>query len=365
MHLVVWGSILIWFVVIPVTSTETLYGSFFQYGGVAYEVLSSANFWFYLPLAAIVALLPTIVFRFVSLYRNPTFVDFVRLKEKKEGKKLFKRKKIAFKSRRHSMSRTGYAFSHSHGFAALITSGHIFGLNKDRVTEEHTRRNSRVTSGSGFPFVNPGEKKHDHSVGTSQDVTKSNVKIEVAKNTAAAAKVDAAASLSVEVHEMSPPLPTEEMEMVIRTDRDLSIHKDNAVEQTDLVVQHVSIPGLVESPDVTEDEKPEDPTELATGLGDAVGKKEDKKHLLDVVSPENVNVAMDEMTEDHAETPANLPLKVEQTDSAIVPPVSIPGLIKLPDVPKDENPENPAELATGLDDAVDKEEDKEQLLDVV
>lgn len=359
MHLVVWGSILVWFILIPITSSEVLYSDFFQYGGVAYEVLSSPNFWFYLPLAAIIALLPTIVYRFVSLYRDPKYVDFVRLKEKREGKKLFKRKKMTSRSRsRHSMLRTGYAFSHQHGFGALISSGHIFGMNRDRVSAERTKRYSQLT-------LEPPD--FDHPVSMSQAVTvtrarESKVKIDVVEaetgntaaanaDTAVAMNVDAVASLSVEVHTMSPP--TEELEMVVRTDRD-STQRDSSVEQTDLViVPRVSIPGLVESPDATNAELPA--------------------------------VTMDEETEDLAETPTNLPVEVheisppgptdpemdmvthtdsvEQTDSAIVPPVSIPGLVESPDVTKEdkEPPEEPAELAVGLGGAVDEEEDKPEI----
>lgn len=323
MHLVVWGSILAWFVVIPITSSETLYGDFFQYGGVAYEVMSSPNFWFYLPLAAIIALLPTIVYRFINLYRQPTYVDFVRLKEKKEGKKLFKRKKLAQRSRsRHSVNRTGYAFSHQHGFGALISSGHIFGMNKAHVSAEHNKRHSRLTSASpAFPeFMGSGDHRSS-SVSVSQAVTKvreSNVKIDVVETDTVcsntAADTAAVANLSVEVHEMSPPPPyTEEMEMVVRTDRE----RDGSVEQTDLViVPHVSIPGLVESPDASKDR------------------------------------------EQHEMSP------VEQTDSAIVPPASIPGLVDSPEVTEDKKPEDPVEVALGAD-AVGEGEDKEHILDVV
>lgn len=150
MHVVVWGSILVWFVVIPITSTEAFYGTFFLYGGVAYEVLSTASFWFYLPLATIMALTPTITFRLIKLYRWPAYVDFVRLKEKKEGKKLFKRKKMSAKSliSKRSMKRTGYAFSHQSGYGDLISTGRIFGMDEGNVAVEHLRRRSVLISGT-------------------------------------------------------------------------------------------------------------------------------------------------------------------------------------------------------------------------
>lgn len=149
MHVLVWGSIIVWFVVIPITSTGAFYSAFFRYGGVAYEVLNTANFWFYLPISAVVALLPTIVSRLVSLYLNPAYVDFVRLKEKKEGKKLFKRKKMTRRSAtQHSTKRSGYAFSHQQGFGDMITTGHIFGMNQETVAAEHMRRRSVLLSAS-------------------------------------------------------------------------------------------------------------------------------------------------------------------------------------------------------------------------
>ena len=148
MHLFVWGSILVWFVVIPVTSTAAFYGSFFTFGGVAFEVLSTANFWFYLPLSAVIALAPTMLFRLIQLYQKPQYIDFVRLKEKKEGRKIFKRKTITRKHAptRKSTKRSGYAFSHQEGYGNLITTGRIFGMDEDNVAAEHMRRRSVILS---------------------------------------------------------------------------------------------------------------------------------------------------------------------------------------------------------------------------
>ena len=150
MHIFVWLSIASWFVVIPVTSTAAFYGTFFQFGGVANQVLSTAVFWFYLPLSAIIALLPTIVFRFVKLYRQPTFVDLVRLKQKSEGGKsaVFQRlkfkRKVEKKMEVKEKPRTGYAYSHQQGFAPLITTGLIFGMNTEEVEREQLSRRQSV-----------------------------------------------------------------------------------------------------------------------------------------------------------------------------------------------------------------------------
>lgn len=152
MHLFVWGSIVSWFVVIPITSSPGLYGglNLFLYNGVAYEVLGSATFWFYLPLAIVLALLPTIVFRVVRLNLWPHLIDDVRLKEKKEGRRIFRRKLFHRKPPEdlaatlpRSTKRSGYAFSHKEGFAKMITTGHIFGMNENEVEIERHRRLSQ------------------------------------------------------------------------------------------------------------------------------------------------------------------------------------------------------------------------------
>ena len=152
MHIFIWGSILSWLVVIPITSVPGLYGliGFFEYLGVAYEVLAAGTFWIYLPIAAVIALLPTIIFRIVRLDVDPHIVDDVRLQQKKEGRRLFKRLKFRRKpvdsaiTRRTTVKRTGYAYSHTEGFGEMITTGRIFGMNKQEVEDERRRRLSTI-----------------------------------------------------------------------------------------------------------------------------------------------------------------------------------------------------------------------------
>ncbi len=166
-HVAVWGSIATWFVIIPITSSPAFYSPFFVYNGVAYEVMGSAAFWFYWPLATIISLMPTICFRLIQLDLHPRFIDDVRLKEKKEGKKLFKRRTIRRKSVRRersgSVKRSGYAFSHQEGFAQLIMSGLGFGLKQDRVEKERQERlttliNSAPNSLAGSPMATRRQK---------------------------------------------------------------------------------------------------------------------------------------------------------------------------------------------------------------
>ena len=164
MHIFIWGSILSWLVVIPITSTEGLYGiiGFFEYAGVAFEILSSATFWFYLPVTVAVALAPTIAFRIMRLDVNPHTIDDVRLLQHQEGRRLFKRLKFHRKPpasavSRRSVKRTGYAYSHTEGYGKMITTGHIFGMNEEEVLAERHRRISTIVSHPGSRATSPGK----------------------------------------------------------------------------------------------------------------------------------------------------------------------------------------------------------------
>lgn len=151
-----WGSILAWFAVLPITSSPGFYvagiGVFeFDFLGVFYEVFWTATFWFYWPLASIVALGPTIVFRTLRLDLSPTLIDDVRLKMKKDGRKSFRRELFKKKLPRISFSladvkqRTGYAFSHQGGFGKLLLSGRMFGgQSEEQVYRERENRISKI-----------------------------------------------------------------------------------------------------------------------------------------------------------------------------------------------------------------------------
>lgn len=153
-HVFVWGSILAWFVVLPITSSPALYNPVlsiisFNFLGVFYEVFQTATFWFYWPLATVIALGPTIIFRTVRLDLWPSQVDDVRLQMKKEGPRLFRRAMLKKKLPRISFDkvkqRTGYAFSHQGGFGRLILSGRMFGGHtEEQVRLERERRISTI-----------------------------------------------------------------------------------------------------------------------------------------------------------------------------------------------------------------------------
>lgn len=284
MHVVVWGSILVWFVVIPVTSAGVLYSSFFRYGGVAYEVLNTAAFWFYLPLSTVVALFPTMISRLINLYRYPAYVDFVRLKEKNEGKKLFKRRKMTRRpATTHSMKRSGYAFSHQEGYGEMITTGHIFGMDEGNVAAEHLRRRSVLLSASpsraGTELLQPGSSHFAAAAAASLS--------------AAVVGIDSRSSITIEVVEDLGSVGDEKQASSIPRDtasRDNDCvaappsheetHEDEPEaefsEQTDsaLMPPPLRIPGLVDSPDeVVEDKDADTAGDQTTPPGD--GEKVD------------------------------------------------------------------------------------------
>ena len=161
MHLFVWGSILAWFAVIPFMSAQAVYTGFLPlftfYGGVAAEVLGSATFWFYWPLAVMLALSPTIISRIIRLDFDPHLVDDVRLLQKKEGRSIFKRVKFHRKPpspllrRASTVRRTGYAFAQEEGYGRMISSGKMFGMNEEEVQSKHEKRLSRMVSNPSTP----------------------------------------------------------------------------------------------------------------------------------------------------------------------------------------------------------------------
>ena len=181
-HFFVWGSIVAWFVVLPITSSPAFYNPAlsiisFNFLGVFYEVFKTATFWFYWPLATVIALAPTIIFRTVRLDLWPTQVDDVRLQMKKEGPKLFRRAMLKKKLPRISFEtvkqRTGYAFSHQGGFGRLILSGRMFGgQTEEQVRKERERRISTIIqSAPSSPVPSHREPEATQSTLDIADVT--------------------------------------------------------------------------------------------------------------------------------------------------------------------------------------------------
>lgn len=201
MHVFVWGSILSWFVIIPFMSAGVVYRGFLAafdfYVGAAFEVLRSATFWFYWPLAAIIALAPTIITRTLKVDLNPHLVDDVRLLQKKEGFKLFKRVKLRRKSeasirRGSSVHRSGYAFAQEEGFGRMILNGQVFGLNQQQIrVEQHRRISQMISSNPSTPT-----REHSPSKGSPRNVTRG-----ISASLGLVASIAIPEAVEVEVHE--------------------------------------------------------------------------------------------------------------------------------------------------------------------
>lgn len=106
-----------------------MYASSFNYTyeGVAYQVFSSAQFWFTLLLTCTILLVPVIAYRYYNLDVHPTLTDRIRLKQrltksKSRSKDLHLRRASTLRRSTRSL-RSGYAFAHQEGFGELITSG--------------------------------------------------------------------------------------------------------------------------------------------------------------------------------------------------------------------------------------------------
>ena len=254
MHIFVWGSIVAWFVVIPITSTEAIYNItlFRFYPGAAFQVLASATFWFYLPLVTVIALLPTVALRVIRLEFYPHLVDDVRLKMKLEGKKLFKRFKqkslLTHSPRSLKRKRTGYAFSHQEGFGRLIETGVGFcDMPPPEQVEEQRRQRLSVWMSSP-PTSPPAITKTVNEAASAREAESTPVK-----------KVDLADTVS-DGNE-SPTVITQQ-ETIVNVHSSSAAQSATEVGQSEkedlkeLVQAPVSIPGAVSSTDSPETHVP-------------------------------------------------------------------------------------------------------------
>ncbi|KAL5481606.1 hypothetical protein EMCRGX_G021801 [Ephydatia muelleri] len=137
-HVFVWGSMIAWFVVILILGSFLNFFSKYTY--VAEHVLATPNFWFYAVLACVIGLFPVITYRTLIADLYPTRLHVIRHDKSDE---IGQEEKPGGIKSRPSVKRSGYAYSHTKGFAKLIVSGRIFGLSKKAVEQE---RMSRVNS---------------------------------------------------------------------------------------------------------------------------------------------------------------------------------------------------------------------------
>lgn len=189
-HIVIWASILSWFVVPPFLSNFLplyIVGQSLYYG-VSNEVLASSHFWFYFIITAILGVSPVAALRVLQVQIKPTLLDDVRLLEsthsQKELKEKFLRKfsfSIESKAEESTQDRkpltkqqslrSSYAFAHEKGFAELIVSGRYIGANEIEVAEERVRRYTLKRSGRPSPAPDiPPIKEVEEPIETSAQV---------------------------------------------------------------------------------------------------------------------------------------------------------------------------------------------------
>ncbi|CAK6954741.1 phospholipid-transporting ATPase ID-like [Scomber scombrus] len=120
----VWGSLAAYFAI-----TFTMYSngmffiftSSFPFIGTARNSLNQPNVWLTIFLTSLLCILPVVAFRFILVQLWPTINDKVRYKLRKEALPAPAPRRAP--TRRISTRRSGYAFSHSQGYGALVTSG--------------------------------------------------------------------------------------------------------------------------------------------------------------------------------------------------------------------------------------------------
>uniref|UniRef100_A0A673LID8 Phospholipid-transporting ATPase ID-like n=1 Tax=Sinocyclocheilus rhinocerous TaxID=307959 RepID=A0A673LID8_9TELE len=119
-HLYVWGSLGMFFILTFTMYTDGLFRlrpSSFAFIGTARNCLNQPNVWLTVALTAILCVLPVVAYRFFYSQISPTINDKVR--QMKEPTPRPRRTRLT----RRSTRRSGYAFSHAHGYGDLVTSG--------------------------------------------------------------------------------------------------------------------------------------------------------------------------------------------------------------------------------------------------
>ncbi|KAK2911066.1 hypothetical protein QQF64_026704 [Cirrhinus molitorella] len=123
-HLFVWGSLGMFFILTFTMYTDGLFRlrpSSFAFIGTARNCLNQPNVWLTVALTALLCVLPVFAYRFFCSQISPTINEKVRYKVRpmKEPAPRPRRTRLT----RRSTRRSGYAFSHAHGYGDLVTSG--------------------------------------------------------------------------------------------------------------------------------------------------------------------------------------------------------------------------------------------------
>uniref|UniRef100_A0A6I8NR39 Phospholipid-transporting ATPase n=1 Tax=Ornithorhynchus anatinus TaxID=9258 RepID=A0A6I8NR39_ORNAN len=121
----IWGSLAVYFAITFTMYSDGMYLIFtssFRFIGTARNTLNQPEVWLSIFLSVILCMLPIAGYRFLKAELKPTTNDKVLRKIRESMKKPLPPPPKA-RLRRTSSRRSGYAFSHQHGFGALITSG--------------------------------------------------------------------------------------------------------------------------------------------------------------------------------------------------------------------------------------------------
>ncbi|KAM7319655.1 hypothetical protein ACRRTK_021338 [Alexandromys fortis] len=124
-HAFIWGSLGFYFCILLFLCSDGLYLMFpstFQFLGVARNILNQPQMWLCLVLSTVLCMIPVIGYNFLKLLLWPVNVDKV-LNRIHFCLKHPLPPPVKTKVKHPSLRRSGYAFSHKHGFGALITSG--------------------------------------------------------------------------------------------------------------------------------------------------------------------------------------------------------------------------------------------------
>ncbi|XP_069910071.1 phospholipid-transporting ATPase FetA isoform X2 [Oryctolagus cuniculus] len=124
-HFFIWGSLGIYFCLLFLLYSDGLCQMFpnvFQFPGVARNTLNQPQMWLSIVLIVVLCMLPVIGYQFLKPLFWPVSVDKI-LKRIHYCMKHPLPPPIRPRRRRPGLRRSAYAFSHQHGFGALITSG--------------------------------------------------------------------------------------------------------------------------------------------------------------------------------------------------------------------------------------------------
>ncbi|XP_038203420.1 phospholipid-transporting ATPase FetA [Arvicola amphibius] len=124
-HAFIWGSLGLYFCILLFLCSDGLYLMFpstFHFLGVARNILNQPQMWLCLVLSTILCMIPVIGYNFLKLLLWPVNVDKV-LNRIHFCLKHPLPPPVKAKVKHPGLRRSAYAFSHKHGFGALITSG--------------------------------------------------------------------------------------------------------------------------------------------------------------------------------------------------------------------------------------------------